>query len=80
MIAIDCRRSWPGTHDVFVNGKKNDPPSVFAVWALWNGGPGVVGYYPRTAGGNVYLSPKSNSMACAYRLCWSVRLAKPEGK
>lgn len=71
MLAIDCRKQFPGSHDVWANGK--EVSNVFAVYALWNGGPGIIGYFPETAGGRFYIT--DGVVATAWRLSWSVRIA-----
>ena len=50
----------------FINGRKIE--DAFAVWALWNGGPGIVGYFPRTASGHHFLSVEQDDVARAYLL------------
>lgn len=72
MIALDCRKVWPGPHGVRVRGSVVG--DVFAVYALWNGGPGVIGYYPRTVRGHLYTAAGGKEAAIAWRLCWSVRV------
>jgi hypothetical protein len=39
-----------------------------AVWALWNGGPGIVAYLPTTIDGLVYLDDSGTHAATAYRV------------
>lgn len=45
---------------------------AFAVYALWNGGPGVVGYYLRTVGGHLYIT--DGEAARAWRIGWQVHV------
>ena len=71
ILAIDCRKRTPSAHDVWVNGKEAN--KVFAVYALWNGGPGIIGYFPETSSGRLYIT--DGQAATAWRLCWSVRIA-----
>lgn len=58
--------------DVFVNGKRAS--RVMAVWALWNGGPGVIEYAPKVANGNLILCDHVDEIATAFRFGWRVEL------
>lgn len=43
-------------------------PRAFSVWALWNGGLGIVGYFPVDVAGHVYRDPNGDRLASAYRV------------
>lgn len=55
-------------YDVFLRGGRERVDTAFAVWALWNGGPGIVGYYPPDVRGHLYLDPCGTRVAAAFRI------------
>lgn len=55
-------------YEVFLRGGREKVDAGFAVWALWNGGPGVVGYYPKDVHGHCYLDMAGDRVASAYRI------------
>lgn len=65
-------------YNVFLRNGREQVDTAFAVWALWNGGPGIVGYYPLTVRGLVYLDPCGTRAAAAFRIGRvTVRKAEP---
>ena len=61
---------------VFVNGSPRK--RVLSVWALWNGGPGVIKYMVIDVNGSVFLDDPGRDLAIAYKLCRSVTLKPME--
>lgn len=51
---------------------------VVSVRALWNGGPGIIGYLPRNVRGTLYIDPSGDRVATAFRLGWRVIVRKVE--
>lgn len=57
VIAIDARKgeTYP-YHEVFIG--REPVEDCAAAFALWNGGPGYVVYYPVDVSGHFYLTPE----------------------
>lgn len=57
VIAIDARKgeTYP-YHEVFIG--REPVEDCAAAFALWNGGPGYVVYYPKNVSGHVYMTPE----------------------
>lgn len=57
--------SWK-CYEVFLGGEQ--VRKCTKVWALWNGGPGLVEYLPEKVNGQVYLDDSGTDVARAYRV------------
>lgn len=75
IIAIDARKgdTYPN-HEVSIGGEPVE--HCAAAFALWNGGPGYVVYYPKDVSGHIYLTPEGR-MASAIRF-GMVRVVRKE--
>lgn len=67
MIVLDTRKGRLA-HRYHVRLNDEICESVFGVWALWNGGPGIVGQYLKDISGHLYLDIEGKTAARAYRL------------
>lgn len=74
MIHLDARDDWHAAQrcELFIDGKP--ARHAFRVMALWNGGPGVVWYYPVNAAGRLYCRPEGDGPATAFRFARRLRL------
>lgn len=72
MIYLNARTGrLRGVNHVLINGELD--LNVFAIWLLWDGGPALIGYYPRTTSGALFISPDGD-VAVAYRLVRHARV------
>lgn len=78
MICLNARTGrLRGVNHVLINGEVD--LSVFAIWLLWDGGPALIGYYPRTVAGALYMAP-DDEVAVAYRFVRSARVVMERGE
>ena len=67
MIVIKAGKTGGRRYEVYL-GREKVKEGVTAVWALWNGGPGIVSYYPTDVQGRAYLDLSGKHAATAYRI------------